>query len=151
MIHETVNDFALPSTGDKIFRLSEHKEKIVVLYFYPKDSSPGCTTESQQFRDRFPEFIKADSIIVGVSRDGLRSHENFKTRQKLPFDLLSDGDEKLCTQFSVMKEKKLYGKQVRGIERSTFVIDKAGVLQREWRGVKIPDHAEEVLDFVRTL
>lgn len=145
-----VSDFELPATGG-VFRLSSQRDKIVVLYFYPKDSTPGCTTEAQQFRDLHPEFVKAGCVVAGVSRDSLKSHENFKAKQELPFALLSDTDERLCAQFSVIKEKKLYGKPVRGIERSTFVIDGNGVLRREWRGVKAPGHAQEVLDFVKTL
>ena len=151
MIDSIVKNFEIPATGNQLFRLSDQQGKIIVLYFYPKDSTPGCTTEAQQFRDLYPEFVKAGCIIAGVSRDSLRSHENFKTKQELPFELLSDTDEQLCAQFSVIKEKKLYGKPVRGIERSTFVIDRAGVLKREWRQVKAPGHAQEVLDFVRTL
>ena len=147
----TVNDFELPSTGGKTFRLSEQGNKSVVIYFYPKDSTPGCTTEAQQFRDLHPEFEAAGCIVVGVSRDSLSSHENFKRKQDLPFELLSDSEELLCSQFSVIKEKKLYGKLVRGIERSTFVIDGQGVLRKEWRGVKAPGHAQEVLDFIKTL
>ena len=151
MIDSIVKNFEIPATGNQLFRLSDQQGKTIVLYFYPKDSTPGCTTEAQQFRDLYPEFVKAGCIIAGVSRDSLRSHENFKAKQELPFELLSDTDEQLCAQFSVIKEKKLYGKPVRGIERSTFVIDRAGVLKREWRQVKAPGHAQEVLDFVRTL
>ena len=151
MIDSIVKNFEIPATDNQLFRLSDQQGKIIVLYFYPKDSTPGCTTEAQQFRDLYPEFVKAGCIIAGVSRDSLRSHENFKAKQELPFELLSDTDEQLCAQFSVIKEKKLYGKPVRGIERSTFVIDRAGVLKREWRQVKAPGHAQEVLDFVRTL
>lgn len=151
MIDQPVADFTLPATGEKHFTLSAQRGKTVILYFYPKDSTPGCTTEAQQFRDRFAEFAAAGCTIAGVSRDSLRSHENFRTKQGLPFDLLSDADEALCTQFSVIKQKKLYGKEVRGIERSTFVIDGKGVLRREWRGVKVPGHAQEVLDYVKTL
>ena len=147
----TVSDFELPSTGGKTFRLSEQGNKSVVIYFYPKDSTPGCTTEAQQFRDLHPEFEAARCIVVGVSRDSLSSHENFKRKQDLPFELLSDSKELLCSQFSVIKEKKLYGKLVRGIERSTFVIDGSGLLKREWRGVKAPGHAQEVLDFIKSL
>ena len=147
----TVNDFELPSTGGKTFRLSEQGNKSVVIYFYPKDSTPGCTTEAQQFRDLHPEFEAAGCIVVGVSRDSLSSHENFKRKQDLPFELLSDSEELLCSQFSVIKEKKLYGKLVRGIERSTFAIDGSGLLKREWRGVKAPGHAQEVLEFIKSL
>ena len=125
--------------------------KKVVLYFYPRDSTPGCTTEAQQFRDLSPQFKAAGCEIFGISRDSLKSHQNFKAKQELPFELLSDGDETACALFGVIKMKNMYGKQVRGIERSTFVLDAAGVLRREWRGVKVPGHAQEVLDFVRTI
>ncbi|MEI7611946.1 MAG: peroxiredoxin [Betaproteobacteria bacterium] len=151
MINKSVEDFTLPATGEKDFTLSGMRNKSVVIYFYPKDSTPGCTTEAQQFRDLHLEFEQAGCVVVGVSRDSMRSHENFKSKQGLPFDLLSDADEVLCQQFAVIKEKKLYGKVVRGIERSTFVIDGQGSLRREWRGIKVPDHAQEVLDFVKTL
>ncbi|MDR3220387.1 MAG: peroxiredoxin [Candidatus Accumulibacter sp.] len=151
MIEHTVDDFVSPATGGKTFRLRDCAGRIVVLYFYPKDSTPGCTTEAMQFRDLHPEFVKAACVVVGVSRDSLRAHENFKAKHELPFDLLSDTEEKLCARFSVIKDKKLYGKPVRGIERSTFVIDKNGVLRREWRGVKAQGHAQEVLDFIRTM
>ena len=146
-----ISDFALPATGGQDFRLSNHAGRTVVVYFYPKDSTPGCTTEAQQFRDLHAEFVAAGCVIVGVSRDSLRAHENFKAKQQLPFDLLSDADETLCDAFAVIKQKKLYGKEVRGIERSTFVIDATGALRREWRGVKVPGHAQEVLDFVKSL
>ena len=148
---QTVADFSLPATGGRTFTLSACRGKPIVIYFYPKDSTPGCTTEAQQFRDLHPEFEKLGAIVAGVSRDSIKSHENFKAKQELPFDLLSDADEALCTQFAVIKMKSMYGKQVRGIERSTFVIDGEGVLRREWRGVKVPGHAQEVLDFVGTL
>ncbi|WP_291991791.1 peroxiredoxin [Candidatus Accumulibacter sp. ACC003] len=148
MSDQTVADFSLPATAGRTFTLSACQGSPVVLYFYPKDSTPGCTTEAQQFRDLHPQFVNAGAIVVGVSRDSIKSHENFKSKQELPFDLLSDTDELLCTAFSVIKMKSLYGKQVRGIERSTFVIDGQGVLQREWRGVKVAGHAQEVLDFV---
>lgn len=151
MIDSPVSNFESPATGGKPFRLSDQQGKITILYFYPKDSTPGCTTEAQQFRDLHPEFSAVGCVIAGVSRDSLRSHDNFKTKQGLPFDLLSDADETLCGQFGVIKDKKMYGKPVRGIERSTFVIDRSGVLRREWRGVKAEGHAQEVLDFVRTL
>ncbi|WP_301102262.1 peroxiredoxin [Propionivibrio sp.] len=151
MANTMISDFELPATGGKPFRLSELAGKTLVIYFYPKDSTPGCTTEAQQFRDLYPDFAQAGCVIVGVSRDSLRSHENFKTKQDLPFELLSDTDEALCTQFSVIRMKSMYGKQVRGIERSTFVIDSQCTLRREWRGVKAQGHAQEVLDFVKTL
>ena len=151
MLDTQVSDFELPATGPSPFRLSAQRGKTVVLYFYPKDSTPGCTTEAQQFRDLHADFLAAGCVIVGVSRDSLRSHENFKLKQELPFELISDPEETLCTQFAVVREKKMYGKLVRGIERSTFVIDTQGVLRREWRGIKVPGHAQEVLDYVRTL
>lgn len=151
MIDSIVSNFESPATGNNRFRLSDQAGKIVVLYFYPKDSTPGCTTEAMQFRDLFPEFVKAGCVVAGVSRDSLRSHENFKAKQELPFDLLSDPEEILCRQFAVIKDKKLYGKPVRGIERSTFVVDRDGKLRREWRGVKAQGHAQEVLDYVKTL
>lgn len=151
MIDHTVADFSLPATGGRTFTLSACQGSTVVLYFYPKDSTPGCTTEAQQFRDLHPQFVSAGAIVVGVSRDSLKSHENFKAKQELPFDLLADSEESLCASFSVIKMKSMYGKQVRGIERSTFVIDGKGVLRREWRGVKVAGHAQEVLDFVAQL
>jgi peroxiredoxin Q/BCP len=151
MTDQLVADFTLPATGGTSISLSALRGQPVVLYFYPKDSTPGCTTEAQQFRDLHPEFTRLGATVLGVSRDSLKSHENFKARQSLPFELLSDTDEALCTQFAVIKLKKLYGKEVRGIERSTFVIDANGKLRREWRGIKVPGHAQEVLDYVRTL
>ena len=147
----TIPEFQLPATGGQLFSLAAVRGKTLVLYFYPKDSTPGCTTEAQQFRDLHDEFVQAGCVIAGVSRDSVKSHENFKAKQNLPFTLISDADETLCTQFAVIKEKKLYGKLVRGIERSTFVIDGQGVLRHEWRGVKAPGHAQEVLDFIKTL
>ena len=147
----TIPEFQLPATGGQPFSLAAVRGKTLVLYFYPKDSTPGCTTEAQQFRDLHDEFVQAGCVIAGVSRDSVKSHENFKAKQNLPFTLISDADETLCTHFAVIKEKKLYGKLVRGIERSTFVIDGQGVLRHEWRGVKAPGHAQEVLDFIKTL
>ena len=151
MLDPPVPDFSLPATSNTVFRLSEKTGKVVVIYFYPKDSTPGCTTESQQFRDLHEAFAAVNAEILGISRDSLKSHENFKSKQALPFELGSDTDEAVCNLFGVMKLKNMYGKQVRGIERSTFVIDGSGVLRREWRGVKVPGHAEEVLNFVKTL
>ena len=147
----TIPEFQLPATGGQPFSLAAVRGKTLILYFYPKDSTPGCTTEAQQFRDLHDEFVQAGCVIAGVSRDSVKSHENFKAKQNLPFTLISDADETLCTQFAVIKEKKLYGKLVRGVERSTFVIDGQGVLRHEWRGVKAPGHAQEVLDFIKTL
>lgn len=151
MLDTPIPDFSLPATSNTVFRLSEKTGKVVVIYFYPKDSTPGCTTESQQFRDLHEAFAAVNAEILGISRDSLKSHENFKSKQALPFELGSDADEAVCNLFGVMKLKNMYGKQVRGIERSTFVIDGGGVLRREWRGVKVPGHAKEVLNFVKTL
>ena len=141
----------LPATGGKTFKLSDLLGQTVVLYFYPKDNTPGCTTEGQQFRDLHAQFAKAGCTVCGISRDSLKSHDNFKARMGFPFDLLSDADEIACKQFGVIKMKNLYGKKVRGIERSTFVIDRNGVVRRAWRGVKVPGHVQEVLEFVKTL
>ena len=147
---QKVADFTAESTGGP-FKLSAQKGYPVVLYFYPKDNTPGCTVEGTQFRDLYPQFKKLGAVIVGCSRDSLKSHEGFKAKMGFPFELLSDADEKLCSAFGVIKMKNMYGKKVRGIERSTFVIDGAGKLAKEWRGVKVPGHAEEVLEFVKTL
>ena len=133
------------------FHLSKAKEKLLVLYFYPKDNTPGCTTESVQFREFHPRFQKLGCSIYGISRDSLKSHEGFKAKLDFPFDLLADTEETVCTQFGVIKMKNMYGKQVRGIERSTFVLDAKRVILREWRGVKVPGHVQEVFDFVKTL
>ena len=146
-----IEDFSLPCTGRRIFRLSATEEKFLVLYFYPKDNTPGCTTESIQFRDLHPQFSKLGGGIYGISRDSLKSHENFKAKHGFPFDLLADTEEKACNLFGVIKMKNMYGKQVRGIERSTFVVDRRGAVLREWRGVKVPGHVQEVLDFAKTL
>ena len=146
----TVSDFTAPSTGGEL-KLSAQRGHAVVIYFYPKDNTPGCTNEGAQFRDLHKKFAKAGAVVVGVSRDSLKSHENFKTKMGFPFELISDVDEKLCKQFDVIKMKNMYGRQVRGIERSTFVIDGKGNLAREWRGVKVPGHAQQVLDFVTSL
>jgi peroxiredoxin Q/BCP len=151
MLNQAIPDFELPATGGKQFRLSQYSGKNLVIYFYPKDSTPGCTTEGQQFRDLHAAFQNAGAEILGISRDSLKSHENFKAKQNFPFDLLADSEEKACNLFGVIKMKNMYGKQVRGIERSTFVIDSKGVLRREWRGVKVDGHAQAVLDFVKTL
>jgi len=151
MLNQAIPDFELPSTGDKIFRLSDFLGKNLVIYFYPKDATPGCTTQGQQFRDAYADFQTLDTQIVGISRDSLKSHENFKAKFSFPFELLSDTEEKACSLFDVIRMKNMYGKQVRGIQRSTFVINKQGQLVREWRGVKVDGHVCEVLDFVKTL
>lgn len=150
-INHPVEDFSLPSTNNTTFALSANVGKHLVIYFYPKDDTPGCTLEGQDFRDRLPEFTKENCIVVGVSRDNLKSHQCFKEKMQFPFELLSDENEKACNLFGVMKMKNMYGKQVLGIERSTFVIDAQGILRKEWRGVKVPGHVQEVLDFVITL
>lgn len=150
-VGQKVPDFEVPSTGDKTFRLSDFKGKNVLIYFYPKDSTPGCTTEGQNFRDNIEFFEQHDTVIVGVSRDSLRKHENFKEKQCFPFDLLSDEDEAVCQLFDVIKLKKMYGKEHLGIERSTFLIDKAGVLRHEWRKVKVKGHVDEVKEVILAL
>ena len=151
MQNQTIIDFSLPSTGNTTFQLASAKGRQLVIYFYHKDNTPGGTTEGQSFCDQFPAFQAANCDIVGISRDSLKSHESFKAKMAFPFELLSDSDETVCAQFGVMKLKNMYGKQVRGIERSTFIIDRNGILRKEWRGVKVPGHVEEVLAFVQTL
>jgi thioredoxin-dependent peroxiredoxin len=151
VLDQPAPEIEIPSTGGKTLSLGSPSGQILVLYFYPKDNTPGCTTEGQQFRDLHPQFAKAGCAIYGVSRDSLKSHESFKTKLGLPFDLLSDVDEIACKAFDVIKMKNMYGKKVRGIERSTFVIDRQGIVRREWRGVKVPGHAQEVLEFASTL
>jgi peroxiredoxin Q/BCP len=143
------NDFSAVMTGAAPFQLLGRAARYTVLYFYPKDNTPGCTTESIAFRDLHEQFQQAGAEIYGISRDSLRSHEGFKAKLGLPFELISDPEEAMCLQFGVMKMKNMYGKQVRGVERSTFVIDADGKLVKEWRGVKVPNHAEEVLEFVK--
>jgi len=151
MPKDSIADFSLPATDGQTFTLSDARGKHLVIYFYPRDNTPGCTTEAQQFRDLYAQFKKINCEVVGVSRDSIQSHENFKAKFTLPFALLSDTDETACNLFGVMKQKNMYGKQVRGIERSTFVFDKEGRLRHEWRGLKADGHAQEVLDFVTTL
>jgi len=146
--NHVVENFILPSTGDKEFSLTNCIGKNVIIYFYPKDDTPGCTTEGQDFRDNWRLFTEMNCIIAGVSRDSIKSHEAFKAKMQFPFELLSDADESVCDLFGVMKMKNMYGKQVCGIERSTFVIDTQGILRKEWRGVKVPGHVQEVLDFI---
>jgi peroxiredoxin Q/BCP len=150
MLGKRVPDFSLAATGGTQFTLSAQRGSKLVLYFYPKDDTPGCTAEGADFRDLHGEFRQAGARVFGISRDPLSSHERFKQKMRFPFELLSDPDEAVCKQFAVMKLKNLYGKKVRGIERSTFVIAD-GVLAREWRGVKVPGHAQEVLNFVKAL
>lgn len=146
----SLNNFSAAMTSDKTFTLSDYAGKNIVLYFYPKDNTPGCTTESIAFRDLHSQFQAANTEIFGLSRDSLRSHENFKSKLGLPFELISDPDEIICTLFDVMKMKNMYGKQVRGIERSTFLIDGHGQIIKEWRSVKVTGHVDEVLEFVKS-
>ena len=150
-IGKKVANFTLPATGDKNLSLADFKGKNLVIYFYPKDSTPGCTLEGQNFRDQYEEFKQAETEILGVSRDSLRAHENFKAKQGFPFDLLSDAEEALCKQFDVIHEKNMYGRKVMGIVRSTFLIDGKGVLRHEWRKVRVKGHVEEVLEAARSL
>lgn len=149
-VGKKVPDFRAESTSGEV-RLSALRGNKVVLYFYPKDNTPGCTTQGGDFRDRIDAFRRAGAVVLGVSRDSIRSHQGFKAKHGFPFELVSDRDETLCAQFGVIRMKNMYGKQVRGIERSTFVIDADGRLAREWRGVKVPGHVDEVLEFVRSI
>ena len=151
MTTEKVADFTLPTNGGGSFTLSAQLGKTVVLYFYPKDNTPGCTTEGQDFAALHADFEKANAVVVGVSRDSAKSHDNFCAKFGFPFALISDADEALCTQFEVIKMKNMYGKQVRGIERSTFIIDSAGKLAQAWRGVKVAGHAAAVLNAVHEI
>lgn len=151
MINSPVTDFELPTTGGKTFQLSQYAGKTLVIYFYPKDNTPGCTTQGMQFRDHYADFKAHNCEVFGVSRDSLKSHESFKAKFSFPFELIADTEELACGIFGVMKIKNMYGKQVRGVERSTFVIDKKGILVREWRGVKVDGHVSEVLDFIKTV
>ncbi|MCW8397202.1 peroxiredoxin [Legionella sp. PATHC038] len=148
-IGESIPDFAFSATSGINARLSDYKGQYVVLYFYPKDATPGCTTEGQDFRDAYPQFQKLNTQIFGISRDSLKSHENFKAKQNFPFELISDPDEQLCQLFEVIKMKSMYGKQVRGIERSTFIIDPQGKLSKEWRKVSVKGHVDEVLSALK--
>lgn len=146
-----VPDFCLPATGGREIALSDYLGKRVVVYFYPKDSTPGCTTEGQDFRDSIHTFRRRNTVILGISRDSVKAHENFKSRQQFPFDLLSDKDEQACRLFDVIREKTMYGRKVMGVERSTFLIDERGILRREWRKVSVAGHVAAVLDAIREL
>ena len=150
-LDKPVPDFSAPATSDTPFTLSDWQGRNLVLYFYPKDSTPGCTTEGQNFRDQYAAFQKAGCEVFGISKDSLRRHENFKAKQAFPFELISDEDETVCRLFDVIKLKKMYGKEFEGIERSTFLIDAKGVLRKEWRKVKVKDHVDEVLEAAKTL
>lgn len=143
-----VPNFTASATGDKEFTLSDHTGKYVVLYFYPKDNTPGCTNESIEFNELSLHFKKKNCVIFGISRDSIKSHENFKSKYDFQFELISDPDEAVCKMFDVIKMKNMYGKQVRGIERSTFLIGPEGTVVQEWRKVKVPGHAQEVLDSI---
>lgn len=151
MLNKPVPNFELPATTGHTFKLSDYVGKNIIVYFYPKDSTPGCTTQGMQFRDLYSEFQATNTEVVGISRDSLKSHENFKAKFSFPFELLSDTEETACKLFDVIKMKNMYGKQVRGIERSTFVIDKNGLLIKEWRKVKVNGHVEDVLAFIKSV
>lgn len=150
-LNEPVDDFQAQATGGQTVQLSELKGRQVVVYFYPKDSTPGCTTQGQDFRDLHEQFKAAGTEVFGVSRDGLKSHDNFKAKQGFTFELISDKEEALCQLFDVIKLKKLYGKEYLGVDRSTFLIDRDGVLRQEWRGVKVPGHVQAVLEAAQAL
>lgn len=150
-VGKKISDVALHLTGDRTAKLSDYRGKPLVLYFYPKASTPGCTQEGLDFTAAISKFRRQSCAILGASRDSLKAQENFKAKQGFPFDLVADPDEVLCNAFAVIKMKNMYGKQVRGIERSTFLIDAKGVLRREWRGVKVKGHVEEVLEAVKSL
>ena len=150
-INKPLPEFEAAATGGVKFTPHSHLGHAVVLYFYPKDNTPGCTTEAMQFRDHHKDFTKAGAVVFGVSRDNLASHEKFKTQLGLPFELIADTEEKLCHMFGVVKNKIMYGKKVKGIERSTFLIDAQGVLRAEWRGIKVAGHVEDVLKAVKAL
>ena len=148
-LNRVVKDFKAEATGNKTIQLKSLRGKKVVIYFYPKDATPGCTTEGQNFRDLHAKFRRQNAVIFGVSRDSIASHEKFKEKQQFPFDLISDPDEKICKQFDVIQEKTLYGRKFMGVERSTFLIDENGKLRKEWRKVKVRGHADEVLEAVK--
>jgi peroxiredoxin Q/BCP len=151
MSSHAVPDFTLPATGGENFTLSALRGKTLVIYFYPKDNTPGCTTEAMQFRDKYKDFVKAGATVFGVSRDNMKSHDEFKAKLELPFELIADTEEKMCHMFGVVKNKIMYGKKVKGIERSTFLIGTDGQLKQEWRGLKVPGHVDEVLKAVKAL
>ena len=151
IVNKAIPDFDAPATNGVKFTPQAFAGKTIVLYFYPKDATPGCTTEAMQFRDKHKEFVKAGAVIFGVSRDNMASHDKFKANLELPFELIADTEEKLCHMFGVVKNKIMYGKKVKGIERSTFLIDANGVLREEWRGIKVAGHVDEVLEAVKAL
>jgi len=150
-VGKRVENFTIPATGDQNLSLSDFSGRSLVIYFYPKDNTSGCTREGEDFRDLYEQFVKAGAGIVGVSRDSVRTHENFRRKYSFPFHLLSDSNETLCRQFDVIKEKSMYGRKYMGIVRSTYLIDSDGILQQEWIKVRVPGHAEAVLEAVKTL
>ena len=150
-VGKRVPAFGAPITGGGTWKLADSAGEKLVIYFYPKDMTTGCTKESQDFRDKHTAFRRAKVRVIGVSRDSLKSHDKFREKEQLPFDLLSDEDEKVCALFDVIREKTLYGRKYMGVDRSTFLIDANGTLQREWRGVKVPGHVEEVLEAAKSL
>jgi len=150
-IGKQLPDFSATATGELVFNLSDYKGKNILLYFYPRDNTPGCTQEGKAFRDNYSLFEQRNIVIFGISRDGIKAHENFKAKHEFPFELISDKDEAVCNLFDVIKEKKMYGKTHMGIERSTFLIDKNGVLIKEWRKVKLKEHIQQVLDETESL
>lgn len=151
LLNKKAPTFTIAATGDQEISLSDYAGKNVILYFYPKDNTPGCTQEGQDFRDQYNKFKRNKTVVLGVSRDSVKSHEGFKEKQEFPFDLLADVDENLCKAYDVIKEKSLYGKKYMGIERSTFIIDSKGILRAEWRKVKVKDHVDEVLQTLREI
>ncbi|MEN9628897.1 MAG: hypothetical protein RJA10_2124 [Pseudomonadota bacterium] len=151
VVNKALPEFEAHATGGVKFTPQSHVGHAVVLYFYPKDGTPGCTTEAMQFRDRYKDFLKAGAVVFGVSRDNMASHDKFKQNLELPFELIADTEEKLCHMFGVVKNKIMYGKKVKGIERSTFLIDAEGVMRSEWRGIKVAGHVDDVLKAVKAL
>ncbi len=151
VLNKALPEFEAKATNDITVTNTSHHGKILVLFFYPKDHTPGCTTEAMEFRDKYKDFVKAGAEVFGVSRDNMKSHDDFKAKLELPFELVSDNDEKLCHGFGVVKNKIMYGKKVKGIERSTFLVDANGILRQEWRGLKVPGHVDEVLKAVKAL
>jgi peroxiredoxin Q/BCP len=151
VLNKHLPEFEAKATSDITVTQESHKGKMLVLFFYPKDHTPGCTTEAMEFRDKYKDFVKAGAEVFGVSRDNMKSHDDFKAKLELPFELISDNEEKLCHGFGVVKNKIMYGKKVKGIERSTFLVDANGVLRQEWRGLKVPGHVDEVLKAVKAL
>ena len=151
VLNKALPEFEAKATSDITVSNISHQGKMLVLFFYPKDHTPGCTTEAMEFRDKYKDFVKAGAEVFGVSRDNMKSHDDFKAKLELPFELVSDNDEKLCHGFGVVKNKIMYGKKVKGIERSTFLVDANGILRQEWRGLKVPGHVDEVLKAVKAL